>query len=516
MDGPTRYHSVLLDEDACKGCTLCVTTCPTEAIRVRGGKARIMEERCIDCGKCIRRCPNHAKKARVDALAEFAPGGKFAGFDIKVALPAPSLYGQFPGDYSIPAIHRALLECGFDAVFPVSAATGPIARAARRLLDRNAHPDIPRPLISSSCPTIIKFIQIRFPTLLEHIVPIIAPMELAGRLAREEIERQRPISGEKTLSVGCFFISPCSGKITEALAPLGNEPSSVDGVFSMKDVHLPILQALQKSAGKNDPASGGAEAVREPPAKSEPAGNKASYATAEPSGIPAELAREIAWGRAGGEAEATVDGTDFRFLAVDGMDQCIKILEEIENGKLAELDLLELMSCTGGCVGGPLAAINPAIAKYNIRERERKLAEAIGDDGHGIKAAHETLVEDDSRRNTRTSREAQSPSMQSGPGGIPRMLGNSARTLECERCLRTEEFPARPALLLDPDFRKAMAMMDEMEKINEKLPGLDCGCCGAPNCHALAEDIVRGSASLTDCIVILKEQYRELLEKGGQ
>ncbi|HPX48338.1 MAG TPA: 4Fe-4S binding protein, partial [Treponemataceae bacterium] len=124
MDIPNRYHSVLLDEEACKGCTLCVTTCPTEAIRVRGGKARIMEERCIDCGKCIRRCPNHAKKARVDTLAEFDPGGIFASFDIKVALPAPSLYGQFSGEYSINAIHLALLECGFDAVFPVSRATG--------------------------------------------------------------------------------------------------------------------------------------------------------------------------------------------------------------------------------------------------------------------------------------------------------------------------------------------------------------------------------------------------------
>ena len=76
------FHSVLLDEDACKGCTICVTGCPVEAIRVRRGKARILEDRCIDCGECIRRCPNRAKKANS------APLASLDGYDWKIALPA--------------------------------------------------------------------------------------------------------------------------------------------------------------------------------------------------------------------------------------------------------------------------------------------------------------------------------------------------------------------------------------------------------------------------------------------
>ena len=68
---------------------------------------------------------------------------------------------------------------------------------------------------------------------------------------------------------------------------------------------------------------------------------------------------------------------------------------------------------------------------------------------------------------------------------------------------------------MHPDFKKAAAMMEQSEEIAAGLPGLDCGCCGAPNCRALAEDIVRGNAEQTDCIVILKEQYRSLLENGG-
>ena len=82
-------HSVTLDKEKCKGCTTCIKQCPTEAIRVRRGKAHILTERCIDCGQCIRVCPHHAKKAVCDPLSDLDK------FQYKVALPAPSLYGQF-------------------------------------------------------------------------------------------------------------------------------------------------------------------------------------------------------------------------------------------------------------------------------------------------------------------------------------------------------------------------------------------------------------------------------------
>ena len=55
-------HSVMLDKELCMGCINCIKRCPTEAIRVRDGKAHILKERCIDCGECIRICPHHAKK----------------------------------------------------------------------------------------------------------------------------------------------------------------------------------------------------------------------------------------------------------------------------------------------------------------------------------------------------------------------------------------------------------------------------------------------------------------------
>ena len=63
-----RKHAVVLEYKRCRGCTTCIKTCPTEAIRVRNGKAIILDERCIDCGKCVRVCPHKAIRSVGDCI----------------------------------------------------------------------------------------------------------------------------------------------------------------------------------------------------------------------------------------------------------------------------------------------------------------------------------------------------------------------------------------------------------------------------------------------------------------
>jgi len=107
------FHSVKLLDTECRGCTHCIRTCPTEAIRVRNGKATIITDRCIDCGECIRTCPNNAKIAVTDPLDEIAK------FKYKIAIPAPSFVSQFSRRYSVEKVLAGFLFLGFDRVLEV-------------------------------------------------------------------------------------------------------------------------------------------------------------------------------------------------------------------------------------------------------------------------------------------------------------------------------------------------------------------------------------------------------------
>ena len=142
------FHSVRLDKEKCKGCTNCLKRCPTEAIRVRGGRAHIINERCIDCGECIRVCDYHAKYAQTDPLASINR------FKYKIALPAPSLYGQFKHLISASQVLEGLLKMGFDDVFEVAEGADIVTRAIRermRGMGRDRYP-----VISSACPAIVR------------------------------------------------------------------------------------------------------------------------------------------------------------------------------------------------------------------------------------------------------------------------------------------------------------------------------------------------------------------------
>ena len=161
------FHSVTLDTDRCHGCITCVKRCPTEAIRVKNGKATIIRERCIDCGECIRVCPHHAKKAVFDKLELLKE------YDYNVALPAPALYGQFNNLSNIDYVLTGLLSLGFDDVFEVARAAELVSELTRQIL---SDPGQVRPVISTACPAIVRLIRVRFPKLIPHLLKVKAPV----------------------------------------------------------------------------------------------------------------------------------------------------------------------------------------------------------------------------------------------------------------------------------------------------------------------------------------------------
>lgn len=173
------WHSVTLDKDTCKGCTNCLKRCPTQAIRIQNGKAKILKERCIDCGECIRVCPYHAKKAVTD------------GFDIleqfkyTVALVAPTYCSQFSKAENIDLMLTVLKRIGFDDVYEVARGAELASIKTRELLKSG---ELLKPTISSACPAVVKLIAVRFPNLINNIIPLRSPMELAAEKARRSAD----------------------------------------------------------------------------------------------------------------------------------------------------------------------------------------------------------------------------------------------------------------------------------------------------------------------------------------
>lgn len=407
-------HSVRLDKDKCMGCTTCIKQCPTEAIRVRQGKAKILADRCVDCGHCVSVCPHHAKMAVCDPLS------RLSEFKYTVALPAPSLYGQFRNLNDINIVLGGLLEIGFNDVYEV-------ARAAEEMsaFARNTAPDgeSPRPVISVACPACVRLICRRFPKLVPHLAPEIAPVELAALAARAEAIRK---SGLQPHEIGVFFITPCPAKMTSVHQPLGLSAPVIDGAFSMTEVYIKLLPALKK--------------VRENPPKLQTAGMTG-----------------INWAASGGESMGLQKQG---CIAVDGIPNVISVLEDIEDGKLPELEFVELGACTQGCVGGCLAVENPYVSLMRIR------------------------------------------ALAQGAPKSADVRGQSDSTLPCRDVPLEERAPAPEY----SDFAAAIERIRRRDALLAKLPGLDCASCGAPSCEALAEDVVSGFAQESDCIFLMREK----------
>ena len=154
------------------------------------------------------------------------------------------------------------------------------------------------------------------------------------------------------------------------------------------------------------------------------------------------------------------------YLAADGIENVLRVLEDLEDQKFENLEFIELNACNGGCVGGVLTVENPYVAKVKLKKLRKYLPVA----GMHVEVSREGM----------------------------------------QQVKWTKEVNYEPVFKLGNSMKESIQMMAQVEKLTKKFPGIDCGSCGAPSCQALAEDIVRGIAKESDCIHILREYIHKL------
>ena len=425
------FHSIRIDEKKCDGRMKCLRVCPTQAIRIRKGKAVIIEEKCIDCGECITVCPHDAIVPLTD------PIGELSKFCHTVAIPSPALYAQFGREILPEKILSGIKKLGFDDAFDLAITCGEVSFAIQEYLREYKGP---KPLISNVCPSVVRLIQVKYPELTDQIIPIEPPRELAAREIKKKKSKQQKL---KENEIGTFYLTPCPVKMISIKQPAEKGKSFLDGAISISDIYGPLLSAME-----------GIE--------------KGSYRKA----LENICILGVGWAMVGGICRTLRLKNS---LAVSGLAEILKVFNDIERGKLRNIDFIEAYSCAQGCVGGSLTVENVYISNNKIL----KLIETL--EYEQIKACPDI---------------------------------REVRKLYSQNYFFIKgKFEPRPLKPLDKDIAQAIKKRKEKENIYESLPKIDCGACGAPTCLTFAEDIVRGEAELADCIFNLSQKVTELSQE---
>lgn len=363
--GPDPFPLTVVDE-ACKGCVRshftvtnacmgcvarpCRNVCPKGAVTVTGGRASIDDEACVDCGKCLDACPYHAivhvpipceEACPVGAVSKGADGKETIDPDKcilcgrcvtacpfgavmeksdllrvirtlqerrrpAVALVAPSVLGQFPGD--LGRIYGAIRDLGFAAVREVAEGAEETAAAEAAEWTHAVAGGHQSFLATSCCPAWVRASR-QIPGMERFVSSTPSPMVFAARKAR----RDHP-------GALLVFVGPCTAKRREAL-----DTGEVDAVLTFEELGaLFVSQDIEVS-------------------RSEPL----ALAATRPGGRGFALS--------GGVAAAVVaaGAVGVKPELVNGLNRkSLNLLKAYAKGKGAG-NLVEVMACEGGCVAGP-------------------------------------------------------------------------------------------------------------------------------------------------------------------
>ncbi len=395
-------NCLTLKKSNCKNCYKCIRHCPVKAIRFSGNQAHIIGNECILCGHCFVVCPQNAKEI-VDGT-EKARVLLQSGDPVVVSL-APSFIANYKG-VGIESMRSALKKLGFFDVEETAIGATIVKTEYERML-REEERDI---IITSCCHSINLLIQKQFPSLLQYLADVMSPMQAHC----DDIKKRIP--NAKTV-----FIGPCVAKKDEAEYYEG----IVDAVLTFEE-----LTSWLKAEG--------IEFEKE--MDSSPESRARFFPTT--GGVLKTMAQ---------------DAPGFTYLALDGVENCIAALKNIESGNVHKC-FIEMSACVGSCVGGPV------MEKYHMTDPVKDyitIAQYAGD--------RDFAVEQPASENLR------------------------------------KNFSMIERKLALPSESEIMSVLRQMGKFKPS-DELNCGSCGYNSCREKAIAIIQGKAEISMCLPYLKDK----------
>lgn len=296
----------------CVKCLKCLRVCPTEAVKIEENRVVINNSKCINCGKCIEACHFQGLKAKGSTLVDIS------NYDYTIALVPSVMIGECKNIQEVEELFHAISALGFDEVVDLSPVEGQLENEAR-IFAKNQEDTS---LITSFCPVINNLIRVKYPMLLNSIIPLALPSEVMAKKLRKNFNEDINKDGK----LGIFNLCECVSKLAFAKYPYGNLDSEVDHALAIVDIFPEIKAHKTVERYKCNLCLEGL------------------FATS-----PSTMTH------------------DSSYIVADGFDKISEILDYAEFGQLNNFDLLALFPCNNGCFGGGLLWGNSFNAINNIR-----------------------------------------------------------------------------------------------------------------------------------------------------
>ena len=390
-----------LKKSNCKNCYKCIRHCPVKSIRFSGNQAHIIGNECILCGQCFVVCPQNAKEI-VDETEKVKV--MLQGAELVYVSLAPSFIANYDG-VGISAMREALKKLGFAGVEETAVGATIVKNEYERIL-REEKRDV---VISSCCHSVNLLIQKYFPSEISMLADVLSPMQAHC----SDIKKRFP--GAKTV-----FIGPCLAKKDEAEHYAG----ICDAVLTFEELSawleeekIELRQEIdsdEQSRARFFPTTGG---ILKTMQRNEPG---------------------------------------YSYLAIDGIENCIAALRDIESGKIHKC-FVEMSACAGSCIGGPV------MEKYHRAPVKDYMAVAQYAGSRDFNVRQPDMVE----------------------------LKKQFEPIE-----RRSQQPS------DSEISDILRQMGKFKPSDE----LNCGSCGYDTCREKAVAIYQGKAEISMCLPYLKDK----------